>query len=400
MTTIKKNYCRRRFKRLGFNFTFCSSFEITNLRSFWWAAEDASVARHWLNKGTEFFGNRLNLLSKLTGWSENEDDRSFTARQRALVVDVNQTGQHVSERLSWSCHGDSEQITTWQCNRPSLSLNWRRRGESLLCELVQDDGREVGFDEILMGERNFSPIDSDCHLFTPCGNLFHRSGLVVFVELVEVLHEWLKCHRLPVWSDEILSWTLCLHALQLGAIFLRHIIQVGWVAFHSIFGPAKVLLWWVGTFHEAAGVETAIHETGVELVVELIVSRVSVPVWFLAAVVEIWTWSKAETGESSENVRNTTKRNGKNKRKSSRNFPFSWIIRKRNQHNWNEISVRHKWARLDELGSVLQTNFADSKVYENYWLANGAKKKNVMSWNEIARKQTGKFFGSARDDAI
>lgn len=86
-------------ERVG-KLTFDASLQVANLRSLRRSTEDAGVPRHRLDEGSELLGDRLNLLSQLACRCQNEDDGSFAARQRALVVDVHETGQHVSERLA------------------------------------------------------------------------------------------------------------------------------------------------------------------------------------------------------------------------------------------------------------------------------------------------------------
>lgn len=64
---------------------------------------------------------------------------------------------------------------------------------------------------------------------------------------------------------------------------------------HAVLRATEVLLWWVDAFDKVR-VEAILHEVGVELVVELLVARMAIPVRLLSAVVEIWTWSKAARG--------------------------------------------------------------------------------------------------------
>lgn len=100
MTTEKKEKFETFRHRRQFFLTFDSPLEIADLRALRRSTEDASVARHRLDERPELLGHRLDLLGELAGRCQHEYDRTFAARQRTLVVDVHEAGQHVRERLA------------------------------------------------------------------------------------------------------------------------------------------------------------------------------------------------------------------------------------------------------------------------------------------------------------
>ena len=72
-----------------------------------------------------FVGNFLDLNSQLTGGRKDEDDGAVTGSQQWLGVDVDYSGQQVSECLAGASLRDTNAITSRKRNGPSLRLNGR-----------------------------------------------------------------------------------------------------------------------------------------------------------------------------------------------------------------------------------------------------------------------------------
>jgi hypothetical protein len=80
----------------------------------------------------------LNLNSQLTGRSKDQDDRSISGGEKRLGVDVNDGGKTVSQGLSGSGLGNTDDIATRKGHRPTLRLNGSRGREALCLNLVHN----------------------------------------------------------------------------------------------------------------------------------------------------------------------------------------------------------------------------------------------------------------------
>ena len=80
----------------------------------------------------------MGLDSKLSGWGQNQDDRTVTWSEQWLSVDVDHGGQGKRDGLSGTGLGDSDDISSRQGHRPSLALD---RGGS-----VETHGSDLGHD--------------------------------------------------------------------------------------------------------------------------------------------------------------------------------------------------------------------------------------------------------------
>lgn len=153
-------------------------------------AEDASVVDVALQ--AEVVGHLLDLLGKLTRWSEHKSDGALTGLHRLLVLEMNQCWDDVGECLSTASLSDSNKITARQHDWETSGLNSCRVRESLSSHLVHD---VVG--QSCLGEESDRRVfvavttgQADLIFRAECFDVFRCALSSDLAGLVEVLAEW------------------------------------------------------------------------------------------------------------------------------------------------------------------------------------------------------------------
>jgi hypothetical protein len=131
----------------------------------------------------------LNLDSKLTGGSEDQDDRTIARGEEGLGVDVDDGRKAVGEGLSGTGLGNTDDITTRKSHGPTLGLNGGRGRETLGLDLIHDISGETSLVEGLDGLGDVAAGNRHLVLATEGFNLGVGSARDVFVLLVERLLE-------------------------------------------------------------------------------------------------------------------------------------------------------------------------------------------------------------------
>lgn len=174
----------------GSNADLDSSREISDLGALGNTTVDTGVSD--AGRSTELGDLLLDLDSKLTGRSENQDDGTITGREEGLGVDVDNSRQTVSQGLSGTSLGDTDHITSREGHGPTLRLNGSGSREALGLDLVDNITGETSLIEGLNGLGNIRASNSHLVLCAEGFNLGWRSGRDFAVLLVEGLLELRK----------------------------------------------------------------------------------------------------------------------------------------------------------------------------------------------------------------
>jgi hypothetical protein len=169
------------------NAHFNSTREITDLGTLGDTTVDTGVAD--ARRSTELLHLLLNLNSKLTGRSEDEDNGTIARSEERLGVDVDDGGKTVCEGLSGTSLGNTNNIATGESHGPTLRLNGGRSREALSLDLIHDISGEASLVKGLNGAGDI--LASNGHLVLAAEG-FHisiRSARNVGVLLVEGLLE-------------------------------------------------------------------------------------------------------------------------------------------------------------------------------------------------------------------
>lgn len=140
----------------------------------------------------------LDLDSKLTGGSENEDDGAVTGSKERLGVDVDDGRKTVGEGLSRTSLGDADNVASGESHGPALGLNGRGLLEALGLDLVHDITRETSLVECGDGLGNVGAVNGHLVLLAEFVDLLLGAGSDVGVLLVERLLELGKGAEIPV----------------------------------------------------------------------------------------------------------------------------------------------------------------------------------------------------------
>jgi hypothetical protein len=158
----------------GCDADFDTAAQIANLRTLGNTTIDASVA----NPGrlSELANFSLDLNSKLTGRSEDEDNGTIARSEERLSVDVNNGRETVGEGLSGTSFGDTNDIPTGKSHRPTLRLDGSGTLEALSLDLTQDVLGEPSLVEILDGTGHIASLYSHLLLLAELLNLALRAS--------------------------------------------------------------------------------------------------------------------------------------------------------------------------------------------------------------------------------
>jgi hypothetical protein len=140
-------------------------------------------------RSTELLHLFLNLDSKLTSRSEDENDGAITGGEERLSVDVNDGGKAVGEGLSGTSLGNTNDIATGESHGPTLRLNGGGSRETLSLDLIHNISWEASLVEGL--DRLGNVLAGNGHLVLAAESLHIgiRSGFNIGVLLVERLLE-------------------------------------------------------------------------------------------------------------------------------------------------------------------------------------------------------------------
>ena len=100
----------------------------------------------------------LDLDRKLTGGGKDEDDGAITGREQRLGIDVDDSGETVTQGLSGTSLSDTDDIATGECHGPALRLDSGGALKALLLDFAQHILREASLIEGLDGTRNVSSL--------------------------------------------------------------------------------------------------------------------------------------------------------------------------------------------------------------------------------------------------
>jgi len=131
----------------------------------------------------------LNLNRKFTGGSKDKNNRTVTRSKQRLSVDVNDSRKTVTQSLSRTGFGDTNDVATGESHGPALGLNGSGAVKSLSLDFGQNILREAGFIEGLNGARNVPALDSHLVLLAEVINFLLGAVGDVGVLLVESLFE-------------------------------------------------------------------------------------------------------------------------------------------------------------------------------------------------------------------
>jgi hypothetical protein len=161
--------------------------EVTNLRTLGDTTVDTGVAN---TGGLSELGNlSLNLDSQLTSRSQNKNNRTIAGGEERLSVDVNNGGETVTQSLSGTSLGNTDDVTSRQSHGPALRLNSSRSIESLGLDLRQNVGGETSLVESLDGAGHVATLNSHLLFLAEGLDLFLRALRNIRVLLVERLFE-------------------------------------------------------------------------------------------------------------------------------------------------------------------------------------------------------------------
>jgi hypothetical protein len=167
----------------GCNADFDTAAQITDLRALGNTTIDASVAN--AGRLSELANLGLDLNSKLTSRSEDEDNGTIARSEERLSVDVNNGRETVGEGLSGTSFGDTDDISTRKRHRPTLRLDGGRTVEALSLDLAQDILGETGLVESFDGTRHVASLYSHLVLLAELLNLALRASGNIGMLLVE-----------------------------------------------------------------------------------------------------------------------------------------------------------------------------------------------------------------------
>ena len=117
--------------------------EISDLRTLGGTTVDGSVPDS--GRLSELGALLLDLDSKFSGGGKDEDNGSVSSFKERLSVDVDHGGKGERDGLSGTGLGDSDEISTRESHRPSLTLNGGRGGETHSSDFRHDILWETGF---------------------------------------------------------------------------------------------------------------------------------------------------------------------------------------------------------------------------------------------------------------
>jgi hypothetical protein len=134
--------------------------EVSDLRTLGGTTVDGSVPDS--GRLAELGALLLDLDSKFSGRSKNEDNGSITSSEERLSVDVNHGGESERDGLSGTSLGNGDDISTRESHGPSLTLNGGRSGETHSSDLGHDILGETSLVEGADGSGDV--LTSDLHL--------------------------------------------------------------------------------------------------------------------------------------------------------------------------------------------------------------------------------------------
>ena len=172
----------------GGNADLDTARQITDLRTLGDTTVNTGVAN--AGRATKLGDFLLNLDSQLTGGSKDQDNRAVSGGEERLCVDVDNRGKTVSEGLSGTGLGNTNDIATRESHGPTLRLNGGRSRETLGLDLIHDIAGETSLVEALDRLGDIATGDGHLMLLAEGLDFGGRAVRNVFVLLVEVLLEF------------------------------------------------------------------------------------------------------------------------------------------------------------------------------------------------------------------
>lgn len=161
--------------------------EVANLLALGHTTVDASVPD--AGRLAELADFLLNLDSQLTGGCEDEDNGSVTGCEERLGVDVHDSGKAVTECLSGTSLGNTDDVATRESHGPALGLDGGGLSETSGLDLVHDVSRETSLVEGLDGPGDVGAGEGHGVVGTELVDIGLRTGSDGGVLLVEGLLE-------------------------------------------------------------------------------------------------------------------------------------------------------------------------------------------------------------------
>ena len=179
------------------NAHFNTAGKVTDLRTLGNTSVDTGVSN--ARRFSELANLLLNLDSKFTCGSEDENDRTIARSEERLGVDVDDGGKTVGEGLSGTSFSNTNNIATRESHGPTLRLNSSRLCEALSLDLVHNVGWETSLIEGCDWLGNVCALDSHLVLLAVFGNLSLGARGDCGILLVERLFE--LGHSIKICSD-------------------------------------------------------------------------------------------------------------------------------------------------------------------------------------------------------
>jgi len=171
----------------GGNANLNTTGEVTDLRTLGNTTVDTGVANA---RGLAELGDLgLNLDSQFTSGSQDEDNGAVTRSKERLSVDVHNGGKTVTQSLSGTSLGNTDDITTGEGHGPALGLDSSGLLETLSFDLRENVLGEASLIESLNGTGNVGTLNSHGLLLAEGQNIFFRALANIGVLLIERLLE-------------------------------------------------------------------------------------------------------------------------------------------------------------------------------------------------------------------
>jgi hypothetical protein len=161
--------------------------QVTDLRTLGDTTVDTGVAN---TGGLSELGNlSLNLDSQLTSRSQNKNNGTIAGGEERLGVDVNNSGETVTQSLAGTSLGNTDDIATGQSHRPALGLDSSRSVKALGLDLRQNVSGETSLVKGLDRAGHVGTLNGHLLGLAESLNLFLRARSDIGVLLVERLLE-------------------------------------------------------------------------------------------------------------------------------------------------------------------------------------------------------------------
>lgn len=142
----------------------------------------------------------LNLNRQFTSGGEDQNDRAVTGGEKGLGVDVHDGRETVTQSLSGTGLGDTDDVATRESHGPTLRLNRGGALKALRLDFGQDILREASLVEGLDRARDVASLDGHLALLAEVIHLTLGAGGDIGVFLVERLLELGKGVKIYAWQ--------------------------------------------------------------------------------------------------------------------------------------------------------------------------------------------------------